>query len=799
MEVLIVLAIFAVIGYFFYTTLPETKFQRGEEALKNGQLNSALEIFHAIKNDHDKAGLRIAEIKFQTAKTFQLNKSNDEAISTFQEVLDVKGAISRISINKTDFDNIERKASAEIAKIIFQKAQNFISSGNFSQAEIMLNNTLQWCNSETGQVKVNALNELAKIEFNKGVKHEKANNLKSALSEYKKAIARFTSIDKNDLYYQIVTRTEICNFKQGGIPNEKNIEILGKQNSQYKSDLMYRYALYLANKSKIEECENVINKHLSKTSKDVQKLTTFCKEYYAKQASREIDVINATLFSEDTIAIENLFNRISLVIPSVKKGLPNLVKDIEVTKQYLFSKLINRYFEEEEFEKILSHISSFPKFYEEPELLKNVGIACLRLVVNGKVNIKNYQSIISSWLTAIYSDRVMLKSLDVTTWDDDYTFTLAHSIGSHYKFENDVENVNFGEISDDNISIGATQKELVHFFETTLNELSDTKLLKSVLDFYNVEKEALENIIETISTELTYSTPYFAKQHNLSELVLNHLSVEFQNEQDESILELGLKYVKDSKPTVFEQYLTVQNHLNSVISAIESKNISSLKSQKSTNNSALMNKFGKLKKGFEERIIRAFTTLTEKEEENETIVELFEEAINISPSKEQLKYQYSMFIVDLCVSKINKEKMKNERGLSLLTKAFQSNSENPRVAHNLAIVTKFNCLDMLNDGISSTCRNQLQGLIQIRNGLLKQSLRNELVDVLNGVFQQIRKGDPELVKLLEEAVGINRQGTDNRLSALMEEMRRFDTNRATLNSAGMELAQKLKLIKNLID
>ena len=28
---------------------------------------------------------------------------------------------------------------------------------------------------------------------------------------------------------------------------------------------------------------------------------------------------------------------------------------------------------------------------------------------------------------------------------------------------------------------------------------------------------------------------------------------------------------------------------------------------------------------------------------------------------------------------------------------------------------------MLNDGISSTCRNQLQELIQIRNGLLKQT------------------------------------------------------------------------------
>jgi tetratricopeptide (TPR) repeat protein len=795
MEVLIFLAIVAVIGYLYYTNLPETKFQRGEEALKNGQFNSALEIFHAIKNDHDKAGLRIAEIKFQAAQNFQRNKSNDEAISAFQEVLNVRSTVSRNSINKTDFDNIERKASGEIARIIFQKAQHFISDGNLSQAEITLNETLKWCNSESGQVKVNALNELAKIGFNKGVKHEKANNLKSALLEYKKAIAQFSNIDKNELYYQILTRTEICNLKQGEIPNEKNIEILSKQNFQYKIDLMYRYALFLANKSKIEECENIINKHLSKTSKDVQKLTSFCTEYYAKQASGEIDLINANLFSEDTKAIESLFNRISLIIPSIKKGLPYLVKDVEITKQYLFSKLINRYFEEEEFEKVLSHISSYPNFYEEPELLKNVGIACLRLVVKGKIDIKNYKSVVSTWLTAIYSDRVILKSLDLTTWDDDYTFTLAHSIGSHYKFDNDVENVNFDEVSDDNISIGATQKELVRFFETTLNELPDIGLLKSVLDFYTIEKEALENIIETISTELTYCTPYFAKQHNLSEVVLNHLSVEFQNKQDESMLELGLRYVKDGKPMIFEEYLTAQNHLNAVISAIESKNISSLKAQKSTNNSASINKFSKLKKGIEGRIIRAFTILIEKEEENETLFELFEEAINISPSKEQLKYQYSMFIVDLCVAKINKEKMKHERGLSLLTKAFQFNSENPRVAHNLAIVTKFNCLDMLNDGISSTCRNQLQGLIQIRNGLLKQSLRSELEDVLNGVFQQIRKGDPELVKLLEDAVGINRQGTDNRLFAIIE----FDSNRATLNSAGMELAQKLKLIKNLID
>jgi hypothetical protein len=558
---------------------------------------------------------------------------------------------------------------------------------------------------------------------------------------------------------------------------------------------MFRYAFLLSQKGEISKCENILTKHFgSSNSLEVQKLKTYCQEYYTKIALKEIEKINEIMFSDNLNQTTKLYTDFDKITPIIKKGLPKLLTETEKVKSYLFSKLINQYFENGEFENVISHITKFTDFYEQPELLKNIGITCLRLANEGKITNTNFQNIISTWLTAVYSDRVILNSLATTSWDDEYTFTLIHSIGSHYAFDNEVENVNFEEVSEDNISIGETQRELLSFFETALSKITDSKLSKQVQEFYSQEKEAIEKIIETISTEIVYAPPYFAKQHNFQDTILKYLAEEFESKQDTSILQIGFRYVKNNKPSIFEHYENAQKFVVACTNAIKQKSITTLKSQNLATNKTALAKFSNLKANFEEQMIRTFNGIIETEAENENLIPLFEEVINISPTKEQLKYQFANFIIDLAIAKINNNKINNEKGLELLIKAYQLNNKSARVAENLAIIAKVNCVDMLNESISNSCRSQLESLKKIKNGLLTQNLRNQLGEIFNGIMNQIRQGGAENAKPFEDYIGIKTQRT------LLEELlgNRLGDNQVSLNATGIELAQKLKLIYELI-
>lgn len=790
-----IVLVIAVVAYLIHANSPETKFQKALALLQQGNTALALQQLLELKEQHDQAGVKIAEIKFQIAEISLRNNETEKGLAQLQEVFEVQKNIQRTSIDKASLKSIEQKASAEIAKINFQKAQRFLKNESIDLAVSSFKETLKWCNADTATIKTNSLLELAKIDYQKGIKNEKANNFKSAIKEYENAISHFKEVQLNDFYFILRSRIEICKIKQNINPDEKIISELATKNINTTSDLMFRYALLLSQKGEISKCKSILTKHFgSSNSPEIQKLKTYCKEYYTKIALTEVEKVNEVMFSDNLNHTNKLYQDFDKIVPTIKKGLPELLKETEKIKLYLFSKLISQYFESNEFESVISHITKLPNFYEQPELLKNIGIACLRLANDGKITTSNYQNIISTWLTAVYSDRVILNSLETTSWDDEYTFTLANSIGSHYAFDNEVENVNFDEVSEDNISIGETQRELLNLFETALTQITNAKLSKQVQEFYAQEKEAIEKTIETISTEIVYAPPYFAKQHNLQDTILNYLANEFEDEQDISILQIGLRYVKNSKPTIFEQFENAQNFVTNCTNAIKQKNIANLKSQNSATNKTALAKFSNLKTSFEEQMIRAFDSIIETDAENENLISIFEEAISVSPTKEQLKYQFANFIIDLSVAKINSNKMKNEKGLELLIKAYQLNKDSAKVAHNLAIIAKFNCIDMLNDGISNSCRTQLESLNKIKNGLLTQNLRNELADLFNGIMKQIRQGGAENAKLFEDYIGIKSQ------RSMLDELLlggRLGNQQVSLNSAGIELAKKLKLIYEL--
>jgi hypothetical protein len=489
--------------------------------------------------------------------------------------------------------------------------------------------------------------------------------------------------------------------------------------------------------------------------------------------------------------LPELYHDFDNIKPIILKGFPELSDNLEKIKPYLFSRLISQYFEKNEFEKVISHITSFEGFYEEPELLKNVGIACLRMANNQQITIHNYQNIISTWFTAVYSDEVILNSLETTDWDDEYTFTLVDSIGSEYMFENDVENVNFEDVSNDNISIGDIQRQLVTFFESALNEISDNALSEKVQSFYQSEKEAIEKIIAVISTQIIYAAPYFSKQHNLDKGILNHLVSKFRGNQDMSLLRIGNLYVKNTKPAIFRDFAVAEKMIKDCVVAIRNLDSTTLKKQNTTENKKALQAFPKLQTQLEHEILSAFNQIIERDDENIDVIYVFESAIPLVANAMELKTKNANFITNLAISKVNDGDMKNKQALVYLIKAYELNTTNHRTVNNLSVIAKFNCMDMLN-GISDTARTHLEQLVKIKNGLLTQSLRNELSETFYGLMEQIRQNDDELVKLFEKEI----LGSKN--SNPFDTPDSLNLYAPSLNAEGLKLAKKLKLIYQLI-
>jgi hypothetical protein len=906
MGILIFIAVTAGIGYFVYNSLPATKFTKANELLTAGNLELALQKFYEIKEKHNEAGVKIAEIKFQIAESLINDRNNTEALKELQTVLEVrkgiylntinmpaftaietkarkviydihykeavslfnkgqinlaltnlenlKGKHSKADVkiaevrlyiaeqalksNKLDDDDVlllfsnvldvqkgmkssfskenskrfkelEQKAIEAITNIHYQKGQSFLKETKLDLAVDSFNAALKWCNDKMQNTKANCIAALIKIDYKKGTINEQKRNTKKAIVDYKNALGHFLENQKNTLFYDIQARIEICKLKENITPTKRNLTRLAGKNISSKNELMFRYAVHFAKKNEIEACEKILDDYfITNNSIEITQLRTFCKEYYQRKALMKIDLVNKVVFkniSEETTQLYNDFDNISITI---KKGFPELSKKVDKFKPYLFSRLISEYFENEAFEEIITHITSFEKFYEEPELLKNIGIACLRIANNQQITSANYQNIISTWLTTVYSDRVILNSLEVTDWDDDYTFTLLNSIGSEYAFENDVENVNFDEVSSNNICIGETQRQLVSYFEAALNEISNADLSKKIQMFYNTEKEAIEKIITTISTEIIYAAPSFAKEHNLQDTILKHLVAEFKESEDISILEIGLLYTKGKQPTVFENYQIAKKFVSNVLHAIKNRRSIALGNQNTSSNKNALAQFPKISENFEGQMNMEFHSIMQEEESIATIT-LFEKGIEISSNKEQLKSKCSDFITNLVISRVNDGNMNNETSLLYLVKAYELNKNNHRISNNLATIVRFNCSDMLNNDISNAAREKLERLARIKNGLLTQSLKNELVEVFNTIMTQIRQNEEEVIKLFEKEIGIRKTrdfGIDDyelTLKISIFEAKRtnkhdFNPFGPSLSREGLQLAAKLKIIYNLI-
>jgi tetratricopeptide (TPR) repeat protein len=745
MEVAIILIVVGILGYVFYQTLPNPKFQKAKSLFDSGNLDEAVKILETIFEKHPEAALKLAECKL---KLGQKAKVSNEALKYFNDVVEIKKGLPNNAVKKK-YELVEAKAKFEIALFQFKSATSVASA----ESKIKnLKDNLQFIDSATqsgsesnfSELKNKHCSELARLYFASGLQCEKESHYSDAIRKYKTAKDYSTKGSLEEIRNNSAARIGICKLKE----NPRDIEFVSfeeynKADQKYAHDFFYRYVIYLLKKESYSDAETILKTHLNLPSRTVEQLKELLKTKQIRHAVRKVEEINTTIekLYEKSFPVDEVktfYENLDVRINEIKPVIPEIADKLQAIKPSLFNRLLSHYISVEQFGNGIKLIQNFPKFWDSPELLKNLGICCYGYTAKGNISDKNFRIVISNWLTSVFSDRVILNSLEATSWDDNYTFTLIDSIGSNYQQHCYLpDNANYDDITDTNISIGATQRELLQQFETVLHKtISEPSLSKSVHDCYTEEKDGVERIVSVITNDILFAAPHFAKSYGLNEEIIKELDNDYAKYSNEESLEAGIPYLKSNSNTYVREYATARETVSTMVTAIQSENLNDLKYVATEKKRAIIEKYETINDSMEDTLFHAFTSKIEEDGDNEDLIPLMEECIRFAKENSKLRTQCSTYIHDYCDS--NWRTKPAVRLLELMIKSIRQNPNNYRAAKSLTILINNNLMDITNDATNSTSKiySLIDEVKNIRSQVLKDALK-ELITLRNKVLDSL--------------------------------------------------------------
>jgi hypothetical protein len=388
-------------------------------------------------------------------------------------------------------------------------------------------------------------------------------------------------------------------------------------------------------------------------------------------------------------------------LPSLNDRVTQIDAEVGVQvaalRPYVFGRLLVVGLAQEEYLKLLDLLTLQAGFYADPEALKNVGITCLRIAVNNLITTGNYKWIISLWLTAIYSNQVLLASLERTSWDDEFTFTLAGSLGIRF-IPNLLENVNHLAADSTNIALADTQHELKQRFEDALHTISDEQLQRQAVAAYDIEVNALTGLIEQLHKSGKVGVPrpkpvapHAASLLNLSEGIAAFLCSRYQiqKEPSEAILDCALLYQPAAKSPLLKGYVKALEFEKQVVACFEPPRRAKLKTLpgllQTSATQLVIKDYPQLEYRLQLRVAEE-ARLANKQEPDGELVAVYEALVSYFSDYETFKVNGAHHICDWCVAGLNSDTMEPELALQWLSKGWGWIPNDGRLAANLCIV-----------------------------------------------------------------------------------------------------------------
>lgn len=386
--------------------------------------------------------------------------------------------------------------------------------------------------------------KLCNLLFSQGKKAEVGNLYNEAMSNYEHIL----NLAEN--FKDAKERLFICKLKSGQKilrKDEEQISTLLTHKSDRSSqlDLAFRWCIFLLLKGDVEKVESVNSTILENDSEILQ----ICQEEKIISEQRKLDVLNKKIqqLNESALSPKNAidFGRsLSKTLDEIKLIVQVSSQKANVLKESIRLYAIEQFYKKGDALKSLGGLKVQDSTYlSDPIALRNMAIMSLAAAENGQLNKANYKELLALWATAIYQQRIFVKSLEFTSWDDPYTFSLESALGKLEEIddENLPDNVNY-DIPDGShvVSILDVQKSLISRMEKAIegNEI--------FLSFFSSQLEAMNLLAsQDLDQPCVVVAPYLASvSAKYMKEIENALTYEVSQHYDnwEEILKIGNLY-----------------------------------------------------------------------------------------------------------------------------------------------------------------------------------------------------------------------------------------------------------------
>lgn len=417
---------------------------------------------------------------------------------------------------------------------------------------------------------------------------------------------------------------------------------------------------------------------------------TLCENIYIKESEKYLLEFNKKIKSviEGTMTVAeatSFLQEIDQYKAKISSKLTDTSSKFNSYKSKLESYILRGMFNEEQYDKAFDKlIAMYPAYIENDNQFRNVAIAALGVVESGKAKEKMLKYAISIWLSAVYTDRLFVKSLDYTSWDDDFTFTLQGSLGqtSDYDYDNLPDNINFDDpVDNHNIAIKDVQVSLSSRMETFIRDN-----YPKYEQFFTDEKEALDDLMElNLDQDCITASPYLANQlstvrKSIKEALDYEIGQGYGN--DEDALNLGVRYgfsgnnystYKEAQQKAESCKKAISGSLTTIRSAFSSlseiRNFSKLYASLKSFVSSRMNEDIKSKLDYKKFI---------------DVYEIICQSFNEAP----LSLAFSNYANGEVVHRLNDDSMKEREGAVLLARVYKTAPSSIQVKQNLEGVLK---------------------------------------------------------------------------------------------------------------
>lgn len=721
MEVLGVIIVLGLIGYAIYINTSNYRYDIAKNLLDTRDFRQAKGIFLEIYEKHKEAPVSYARCQLALMKAASSNarvsflKDIAARAKSLPKGVD-QSAYSRINDEahifffEKKYDNIKVSDSLLVLKTFLKEIENFKNKS---------------LNTRFNKIKSGLKQRIGVLVFNQALQLEGKMNFEEAGEKYSESASFFKALSNKASFENAILRGNIVSLKSGSFTESSQRDFV-HGDSEIKEDYYFRLAHKYCFEKQFARAQEILENHLNSAHPGVIELKNYLDFQTLEANLQEVDVINEKvallLTSKETQSnlVLELFTRTqaltsSTVFNEIREATGKLLPS-------LFNRLFTSRFNEGDFKGALNLISSYDQFWTKPELLKNAGVCVYNLFQAESLMISDMKEFISIWLSSVFNDRVLINSLDKTAWDDAYSFTLIDSLGSSSKSYGRLpSNVNFGEVDEGNISIGAAQRELLNRFELMLVAKQEQGLIEiESIDFYHSERAAIENLIEAVDDKNFKPAPCLAKKHGLNEEIVKGLSSLYDETKDEGLLRCGVPYLDSTKASKVRSYAQALKLSETVIERFKSG--SSISKTQLNFNSAIsaLKTFRTLSSDTETRVINAFNNFSEEVRFKKSTIDNLAFYIDGFYSNSKCKSLYAKTLADYTVREVNDEKMSYLEALTMLRKAYVYVPNHQRVCQNMAFLIKALLFEYINE--------ELRGVKKFKDILdsLKTNISKEL-------------------------------------------------------------------------